>query len=143
MNIASELVCPELRPYSGNDSDFDVRISVGPVSDRLIEPVYEDWFSQIKPGAYLLKVDEIAKYLVLDGKEIIIDPAAGCPEELIRLYLFSQGFGSLLHQRGRLILHASAVESDRGAMYISGSFGCRQIHLSGWIPKSRLSDFSR
>ncbi|HBQ97763.1 MULTISPECIES: hypothetical protein [unclassified Roseofilum] len=72
LNIASELVCPELRPYSGNDSDFDVRISVGPVSDRLIEPVYEDWFSQIQPGAYLLKVDEIAKYLVLDGKEIIL-----------------------------------------------------------------------
>lgn len=137
LNIASELVCPELRPYSGNGSDFDVRISIGPVSDRLLEPVlYDDPFSQIKPGAYLLKLDDIAKYLVLDGKEIIIDPAAGCSEELIRLYLFSQGFGSLLHQRGRLILHASAVESDRGAIIFLGRSGAGKSTLAAGFLKA-------
>ncbi|MDJ1181921.1 hypothetical protein [Roseofilum casamattae] len=136
LNIVSELACPELRPHSGNGSDFDVRISVGPVSDRLVGAVYEDWFSQIKPGAYLLKVNEIAKYLAIDGKEIIIDPAAGCPEDLIRLYLFSQGFGALLHQRGHLVFHASAIDSDRGAVIFLGPSGAGKSTLAAGLLKA-------
>ena len=133
LNIVSELVCPELSPYSGNGSDFDIRISIGRVSDCLVGAVYEDWFSQVKPGAYLLKLDEIAKYLAIDGKEIIIDPVAGCPEDVIRLYLFSRGFGVLLHQRGCLILHASAIASDRGALVFLGPSGVGKSTLAAGL----------
>lgn len=133
LNIVSELACPELCPCSGNGSDFDVRISVGLVSDRLIAAVYNDGFSQIKPGAYLLKLDNIAKLFVVDGREIIIDPVPGCSQDLIRLYLFSQGFGVLLHQRGRLILHASAIGTELGTLVFLGPSGAGKSTLAAGL----------
>ena len=136
LNIVSDLVCPELRPYSGKESDFDVSISVGHVSDRLIGSVYNDGFSQVKPGAYLLKLDDIAKYLAIDGREIIIDPVPGCSQDLVRLYLFSQGFGALLHQRGLLILHASAIQTDRGALVFLGPSGAGKSTLAAGLVKA-------
>lgn len=136
LNIVSELVCSELGPYSGNGLDFDVCISVGRVGDRLIGSVYNDGFSQIKPGAYLLKLDDIAKLFVVDGREIIVDPVPNCSQDLIRLYLFSQGFGTLLHQRGRLILHASAIDSDRGAVVFLGRSGAGKSTLAAGLLKA-------
>jgi hypothetical protein len=123
LHIASELVCPDLKAIQNTLSEPDVIIRFGDVSDQLVDCVYDDGFSQIKPGAYLLKLDGIAKFLVTDGREIIIQPAVDCPHEVIRLYLFSQGFGTLLHQRGQLILHASAVYTERGAILFMGSSG--------------------
>lgn len=136
LNILSELCCPELGPYTGDGSDFDVKISIGSVSDQLMGAVYNDGFSQVRPGAYLLELGDIAKYYVFDGREIVIDPVAGCPEELIRLYLFSQCLGTLLHQRGRLILHASAIDIGQGAVVFLGQSGAGKSTLAaGFLEK--------
>jgi hypothetical protein len=123
LHITSELLCPELKASQKNLSEPDVIIRLGEVSDQLVDCIYDDGFSQVKPGAYLLKLEGIAKFLVTDGKEIVIQPALDCPHEVIRLYLYSQGFGTLLHQRGQLILHASAVYTDQGAILFMGTSG--------------------
>ena len=136
LNIVSELCCPELYSYTGNGSDFDVKISVGSVDDQLMGAIYNDGFSQVKPGAYLLKLDDIAKYYVSDGREIVVDPAPGCPEELVRLYLFSRCLGVLLHQRGCLTLHASAIDIGQGAVVFLGQSGAGKSTLAaGFLGK--------
>ena len=53
---------------------------------------------------FLLKLDDIARFLVQHGEEILIQPAAESDEDGIRLFLLGSALGALLHQRGRLIL---------------------------------------
>jgi len=48
--IASELVCPELKPLQPPQSEPDVTICFGHLSDQLPDYFYDDWFSQVKPG---------------------------------------------------------------------------------------------
>lgn len=131
LQILSELACPELASTASAEPDVIIRF--GEVCDQLDNCCHDDGFSQIKPGAYLLKLDGIAKFLVTEGREIVVQPAQACPHEVLRLYLFSQGLGALLHQRGRLILHASAVRSEAGALLFLGRSGSGKSTLASGL----------
>ena len=135
LHIVSELACPDLKLIRDDLSEPDIVIRFGEVPDRLVDCIYDDGFSQIKPGTYLLTLDGIAKFLVSDGRDIIIQPAVGCTYEVIRLYLFSQGFGALLHQRGQLSLHASAVYTKQGAVLFMGKSGSGKSTLVAGLLK--------
>ena len=58
--------------------------------------------------------------MVRDGHEIVVDPAPGAEERTLRLFILGPALALLLHQRGRLILHASAVEIDGDAVAFLG-----------------------
>lgn len=62
-------------------------------------------------------------FLVQDGKEILIDPAPGVEEAILRLLLLGPVLAVLLHQRGFLVLHASAVLVRDGAVAFLGPKG--------------------
>ncbi|MCB2264405.1 MAG: hypothetical protein LGR52_15920 [Candidatus Thiosymbion ectosymbiont of Robbea hypermnestra] len=136
--IASELVCPELKSRQPPQSEPDVTICFGHLSDQLPDCVYDDGFSQVKPGVYFLKLAGIARFLVSSGKNIIIQPD-DCPHEIIRLYLLSQGFGALLHQRGQLILHSSAIHTQKGAILFLGSSGSGKSTLVAQFLRRKYS----
>ena len=70
---------------------------------------------QAAPGRCLLSFDGVGRYLVQEGREITIEPAPDCSEDDIRLFLLGSVMAALLHQRGLLALHGSAVEIGGGA----------------------------
>jgi hypothetical protein len=47
--------------------------------------------------------------LVRKGREIIVDPIPGLEDKVLRLFVLGPALAVLLHQRGRLVLHASAA----------------------------------
>jgi hypothetical protein len=51
----------------------------------------------------------IGSFLVKDGVEITMEPSSGIDERLIRLPLLGTILAVLLHQRGLMVLHGSAV----------------------------------
>lgn len=67
--------------------------------------------------------ERIGKFLVRDGKEIIIEPFPGVEESLIRLPLLGTVLAVLLYQRGFLVLHASAVAINDGVVAFLGGKG--------------------
>jgi hypothetical protein len=78
----------------------------------------------IQPGSKaLLEIEGVARYLVSGGTEIIVDPCPEADEVSIRLFLLGSVFGALLHQRGLLPLHASAIETPKGAVLFAGGSG--------------------
>jgi hypothetical protein len=124
LTIQSELECPELLPAKGLASGYDVvRITYGAVPAALEEPADIGLFFQAKPNALLLRLENIANYLVRDGCDIVIEPAPGATDDEIRLFLLGSVFGALLHQRGLLVLHASAFETPDGAVLLTGRSG--------------------
>jgi hypothetical protein len=62
-------------------------------------------------------------FLVREGREIVVDPAPGVDEGLLRLYLLGPALGLLLHQRGLLTLHASGAAVAGGAIAFLGGSG--------------------
>lgn len=62
-------------------------------------------------------------FLVRGGREIIVEPLPGVEERVLRSTLLGVALGVLLHQRGVLTLHASAVVIDGGTAAFMGKKG--------------------
>ena len=63
------------------------------------------------------------RMLVREGREIVIEPAPRVDERALRLVVLGNGVGMILHQRGLLVLHASAVAIAGAAVVFSGFSG--------------------
>ena len=120
LTINSELECPELQVSSGN---VDVDILFGLAPDTLDNPTFSGVRFQTKVGEFLLHVDNVAKYYVTDGDQIIIDAYPNAEAGDIRLFLLGSAFGALIHQRGLLPIHGSAINIDGTAFIFSGHSG--------------------
>ncbi|HEY1426254.1 MAG TPA: hypothetical protein VGF50_06235, partial [Caulobacteraceae bacterium] len=58
---------------------------------------------------FLLSVPNVARFLISGGREIAIELAPGAAAGDAQVFLLGTGFGMLQLQRGRMVLHASAV----------------------------------
>jgi hypothetical protein len=120
--LASEFELPELLP-SDEDVEPQVWVSWGDVPPALDEPERQGVLFQVRTGAYLLNVPNVARYLVREGCEIIVQPYEHAAESEVGLFLTSNCFPALLYQRGIYSMHASAIQTERGAVLFCGPSG--------------------
>jgi hypothetical protein len=71
-------------------------------------------------AAMYFSYPDAGTYEVRGGAEIVIDPIADAEDRLVRLFLTGPALAALLHQRGRLVLHASTVRVGAGAIGFLG-----------------------
>ncbi len=128
LQIASELPLPELLPSPATHPEVHIRY--GSVPTALDNPVVQGVVFQAQPGQLLLTLEGIANYLISDGDTITIEPAPHSQAEDIRLFLLGSGFGALLHQRGVLPLHGSAIETQYGAVVFVAHSGVGKSTLA-------------
>ena len=105
-------------------------ICLGRVPDSLPVPVAHGVLYQVNARQFLLNIDCVARYLVSDGCEILIEPFPDADFDTIKLFLVGPVFGALLHQRGVLLLHASAIVSRSGAVVFAGLSGAGKSTLA-------------
>jgi hypothetical protein len=67
--------------------------------------------------------DEVGMMLVRNGREIIVDAIPDIELDKLRIFLLGIALAVLLHQRGLLILHASAVAINGGIVAFIGDKG--------------------
>jgi len=120
LNIRSDLELPLLLPGKGNP---DVTISYGTVPDSLPDVKGKGICFQAAKGELLLNVPNVAKYLIKNGDTIIIERHPETDADSVRLFLLGAAIGTLLHQRGFLVLHANAIVVDGGAVLFMGESG--------------------
>lgn len=117
LTIASELPLPELVAGEGR---ADVVIRLGQV-ERLPEDVGRSGdYVRASADEATLFWENLGAFQVRQGREIIVEPAPGVDERQLRAFLLGSTLGVLLHQRGLLTLHASAVEIEGGAVAFIG-----------------------
>jgi hypothetical protein len=118
--IQSAIPLPELMP--GADATApDVCIRTGKIN----------WSPRTQDGSFALAQPEeirffwkdVGTFFVKRGVEIIVSPAPGVEEHVLRLFLLGAVLAGLLHQRGLLLLHASAVRVNGGAVAFLGHKG--------------------
>lgn len=131
--IASSIPIPEMVPADVSDRESvgapDVVICEGEFPDELPEPLGSSSVHQVNAKALLLRVAGVGRYLVRDGREIVIDPDPAATAHDVRVYLLGTCLGALLHQRGFLVLHASGVVTDGGCVLFAGESGAGKSTL--------------
>jgi len=135
--LRSEIDLPEL--IAADDPD-DARPIVearyGNVPETLPDGEQHPGGLQIAGGAALLTVRDTGRYLVRDGREIVVEPVAGGSERNLRLYLLGSTLGILCHQRGLLPLHANAIASGDGAFAFAGPSGAGKSTLAAYFARA-------
>jgi hypothetical protein len=125
LDIASELELPELMPADQKACSTGrrpVRVEYGAVDLQLAEGS-EDVLAWARPGDACLNYEGVGVFHVIDGKSVRVDPVSGADARAIRLYLLGPALSLLLHQRGLLVLHASAVAIDGQVVAFVGEKG--------------------
>lgn len=125
--LASDIEFPEL-PLASFDGLADAEVRLGSLDEGPTNPT--PW--PIEGGA-MFAIPEVARYAVVEGRRIIVDPDEQADPRNVRLYLLGSAMGLLLHQRGVLPLHANAVEIDGGAVAFMGPSGAGKSTLAAWL----------
>ena len=121
-------------PDDGRPAGADVTVRIGATPPRLPNPVRKHCVEKIAwetaPGAFLMTKDDEARYLVTGGRDVVVEPLGGSEREM-GAFLIGQPFAALLQQRGLATLHASAVETEAGAVLFAGLKGAGKSTLLG------------
>lgn len=121
LGVGSELPIPELLE---GGSEIEVLIRLGQV-DRTPPPgAAAGGWSEVHGDSAYLSWDGVGTFQVRGGTEITVDPEPGVSLQRVRLFLLGAALGTLLHQRGLLVLHGSAVSIDGAAVAFLGSKWC-------------------
>jgi hypothetical protein len=111
LSIQSELELPELVATDESSGAVAIRFGkVEPLPAEVDSQFHSFWAS---PHEVCLCFREGGAYLVRTGKEIIVQPFPNVAEEVIRLGILGPALSMLLHQRGLLVLHGSAIKFGR------------------------------
>lgn len=144
LHISAPFECPQLLDATEESKKYpQVTISFGNVPKQLDAPLNIGPAYQATNEAFLLEIDGVGRYLIRHGNEIIIEPHPDVTEEEILLFLLGSAFGALLNQRGFLVLHASAICTEKGAVLFTGHSGAgKSTTLQAFIDKgyNKLSD---
>ncbi len=117
LSVRSPIPLPFTPVHRAGQPDVTVRIGATPAA--LPSPVVKQRFREAAPGAFLLTVDGVARFLVMNGWDILVEPCGENDHDL-GVFLTGSVFAALLQQRGVVTLHASAVKTEAGAVLFMG-----------------------
>ena len=112
--------------------ELDVTLRIGTTPEALSTPAQQirrpESLWNTAPGAFLMDVPGVARYLVTDGRDILVEPRGGSDHDM-SIFLTGSVFAALLQQRGVTTFHASAIETDSGAVLFAGRSGSGKSSL--------------
>lgn len=128
LNLCSDFHLPELRPSDAKEP-AEVEILEGGIPEELgTSPGHS-----ISAEGTLLNIAGVARYLVREGRQIIVQRLSGSSDANVRLFLLGSAMGVLLHQRGVMPLHANAIEVDGRAVAFCGHSGAGKSTIAAWF----------
>lgn len=120
LSISSEIALPGLLAQGddGGPSEISIRrdkVDSALNSKRIVGPTW-----QMSGDQFLLRIPNVARFLVTGGSTVAFETENDTPVEDVAIFLVGTVLGILLHQRGHIALHASAVQVDGKAVLFCG-----------------------
>ncbi|MGX5829774.1 serine kinase [Mesorhizobium sp. 43Arga] len=116
LTIASDVALPELEP--AEPAEPDILIAIGTIDMPKPSPEAATIF-RFEPDRQYLAWHAVGAFLISDAGRIDIEPAPGVDDALLAFPLLGPVMALLLHHRGLLVLHASAIAAaGRGAIFM-------------------------
>ena len=127
--VASEIELPGAIPAQATSAPA-VTVRAAPVPATLQDAARTGATWQIAGDKFLFQVPRIARFLLTGGREILFEPATGAEAGDVSIFVIGTVFGILLHQRGEIVLHASAVRVNDKAVLFCGPSGAGKSTLA-------------
>lgn len=129
LTFDSEIPLPEFLP--GGDGVPDVTIRYGAVPERLPDASDRGIAWQSRDGRLLHFVTGVARYLIIDQRQMLVEAEPGASADDVRIFLLGSALGALLHEWHILTLHASAIQTPAGAVLFGGACAAGKSTLLG------------
>ncbi len=110
LDVVSNICLPEWEAFAAEEQsgEPDVTISLNPEPADCANAVAED--------EYRFFVEKVGRFYVRGGQEIVVSPLESASIRRVRIFLLGSAWGALLYQRKTLIIHASAIQIEDGAV---------------------------
>ena len=131
--LSSEIPLPELATAGAGDSRPVVPVRLAALPETLAGGRSVGAGLEVAGEEAMLTIAETARYLVRDGREILVEPAPGGSPRNLRLFLLGSALGILCHQRGLLALHANGVVAGDRAFAFAGPSGAGKSSLAAYF----------
>lgn len=131
--VQSEIRLNGSVPCHSDDRRADVTIRLADVPLELEGAVSSGPTWQFAPPAFLLEIPGVVRFVVIDGREIVVQPAPDIGLDDVAIFLAGTAIAIALHQRGAIVLHASAVTHGDGAFAFSGVSGAGKSTLAALL----------
>ncbi|MEO8257337.1 MAG: hypothetical protein ABI868_08340 [Acidobacteriota bacterium] len=115
------------------EGDVDLEIRVGALPLTLPGALVRKNGFDADETSVLIRIDDVGRFLVRAGREVVVDMAAGVPLAWLLQPLVSSVMAVALQQRGVLTLHGSVVEVANRAVVIAGASGSGKSTLAGFL----------
>ena len=140
LHVLSKIAFPEL-PQSKHDKGW-LLFSLEPPINHSIQPIWlHHWLSQsgdkllsycIQDSYHWLRFPGLADFRIsANAREISCRPLPEIPQETLRHLFLDQVLPRCLAHRGRIMLHASAVQLEQGLLLCIGDSGAGKSTLAG------------
>ena len=130
LRVCSAIALP-FDPLPGPSAEPDVTVRLGAVPATLPAGpgnVTRTPIGEARSSAFLMLVEGVARYLVTDGRDVLIEPRGD--DDVVGLFCAGLPFTILLQQRGVATLHAAAVATEAGAVLLLGRSGIGKSSLA-------------
>lgn len=141
LNIESDIEFPELLPIEFDKADINIYEKSVPQqleSGDIVKKVNV----AMNATEYLHTIPNVANYYAANGNEICIQPQPGADKKSVRLFLLSNAIAAILHQRGMIPMHASAVYHDDGIVLFCGRSGAGKSTTATALQQKGYTVFS-
>jgi energy-coupling factor transporter ATP-binding protein EcfA2 len=136
LSVASEFPLPGAVPAAAilaSETDVTVRRVREIPTLQAPQILGPNW--AIDGDRFVLRVPRVANFLVTAGRDIAMQIEAGVAESDAVVFLLGTAFGVLLYQRGRIVLHASAVQVGDSAVLFCGKSGAGKSTIAAALNK--------
>jgi len=121
--VASEIELAGSLPLERANQSHDVIMRWGEVPQTLLNATTSRPGWDAHGDHFLLRAPGVGRFLLKRGQEVVFELDPGVPAQAGAAYLQGTVMGALLHQRGGIVLHASGIEADGGAILFAGASG--------------------
>lgn len=124
LSVAAEMVIPEIECIDpAGRQTSDLQIEWGRLPEYLSGGQRLASALEMKDRDILYTFPSIGRFLVSDGNRVVVDMNSDVAEHDMRAFLFGSVIGTVIHQRGLVPLHISALRTPDGLVAFTGESG--------------------
>ncbi|HXC54200.1 MAG TPA: hypothetical protein VNU97_02810 [Rhizomicrobium sp.] len=130
LTIASEIALPGLARLPAGAYPDAVTVRRAAVPEALAGAGESHATYEIAGDSFLFRIPRLARFLLRAGRDIAFQSEGDATDGDVAAFLAGTVLGILLHQRGEIVLHASAVEVGGRAVLFCGPSGAGKSALA-------------